>query len=176
MVSAVHFFATKNDLEPVVEAVESKKSLRYVLMGSFEQPKIEEYRTALDIRGFGLANSGQQVQQNSYLVMDAKIKPQFREVPQRRGGLRYIVDTVANPTAIVFRHGGLFEECCLITGEISGEASSDLYPIFAYEIKQHFGKIQSYLVGPEAARLLDQGIRLTANVRASTEFDLRRGV
>jgi hypothetical protein len=46
--------------------------------------------------------------------------------------------------------------------------------LFSKEIMQHFTKVKSYYLGNEASRLLNDGMRLTADVRAPAEYDLTR--
>src|SRR5688572_7580697 len=89
---AVYLFATRDDFAPGLKSAERERKLKYVQMGSFETPDVPVWEKALDIPDFGVALVGDHVHEKSYLVMDVDDEPRVRDVPQRRGGMRYIID------------------------------------------------------------------------------------
>jgi hypothetical protein len=103
----------------------------------------------------------------------------IRSVEQRRGGTAWFVDQKLNPATIVLRPGGRIDDSMVLAGEVSTISvhpdSQRLMRSFGNELNRAFGRIQEYRVGPEAARLLDSGVRLVGSPRAPPGYDLRRG-
>jgi hypothetical protein len=159
-------FATRADLIPGLESIESKHNLQYVLFGMFKSSTIAPIFSALEIEDLGIAHHGDCNHEKSYIVADAATEIKLEKVHQRNGGVLYSVGLVVNPAAFVFRPGGMFEDRCLIGGHI-GTATGDptsiaLWRAFVREVIRGFTRIHSYYIGPEALRLLDEGMRLTA--------------
>jgi hypothetical protein len=161
-----YLYATRTDMEPGLQAVEAQQALQYVRRGLFEAPQAQMVSSALEIPDLGFARMGDLILANHYLVLDAALEVKIREVPQRRGGVRYAIDEVANPTAMIFVPGGLYEGNegrCLVVGEVvaTGDPRShELYRLFVPLLVKGFKKIKSYYVGPEAQRLFQEGVRL----------------
>lgn len=90
----------------------------------------------------------------------------------------YAVDQVDNPHAVTLRTGGKHTDQHLIAGQVgtvgSSEQSDDLFALIGRVIRKRFEKVKSYYVGPEAAVMLDEGIRLSATPKAPTTYDLVR--
>lgn len=170
-----YLFATRNDLMPGLKAVEEQRPLQYVLSGLFPTPEVEPLSSALAIPDFGSSRHGDA--RERYLVLDAGQPIQVRAVRQRRGGVRYAVDTDANPTGIFFTPGGVHGDQYLIRSEIMSVGdprSLKLYDTFTRDVLRGFARMHSFRVGPEAERLLDGGWHLTRAVGVSAEFDLKR--
>jgi hypothetical protein len=173
---STYFFATRADLEPGLLAAEHQRPLQYVLRGLFPTPAVAPVTTALEIPDLGRSPTGDWISPD-YLVLDADNKLEIRSVPQRRGGILYAVDEVANPCAVILRPGGLYGSECLIAGSIEAVGdlhSLELYRVFRRTVVKGFKRIQEFFVGPEAARLRDAGMRLTQRVQAPAECDLER--
>ena len=98
---------------------------------------MESLRNSADL---GRVPHGDPNQSAGYLVADRRVPIAARAVPQRRGGVKYAIDQVANPKSIVFWPGGVFGENCLIAGEVgtvSDDPSSlELFQSFAKAIKR----------------------------------------
>jgi hypothetical protein len=175
---AIYFFSTRADLVSVLQLAESKRSLKYALAGMFLEPDIRYFCSGIQIEGLGSAKKGDQIHENKYLVIDSNEEIAVREVPQRRGGIKYAIDQQINPASIAFVPGGIFQENFVIQGELStctdDPVSKELLRLFATEIQRQFVKIQEFYVGKEAAALLDRGYRLTQSVHAPLEYDLAR--
>jgi hypothetical protein len=176
---ATYLYATRADMEPGLNAVEGQKALQYVRRGLFESPQVQVVSSALEIPDLGFARVGDLILANRYLVLDASLEVKIREVPQRRGGVRYAIDEVANPTGMIFVPGGLYEgreDRYLIVGEVvaTGDPRShELYRLFVPLLVKGFTKIKSYYVGPEALRLLREGVRLTHSAGPTPSYELR---
>jgi hypothetical protein len=177
MKQAMQFFATRSDLLEVFTSFERAKAVKYALTGMFPSPATAIYSSAADIENFGIAISGDQAQENTFLIAPTGTEILAREVPQRRGGVMYSFDQRKNPATIGVRPGGQFDDRTLICGQLGpsteSRESNELHAILIGEFKRRFVKIRSYFVGKDAADFLENGLRLTTNVRASSEYDLR---
>jgi pentapeptide repeat protein len=171
------FFATRSDLEPGLRVAEQERPLKYALSGFYPSQEVAERASALEIPDLGTATEESHMGMHRYLVVDAATRIQARPVRQRRGGVLYLVDHVANPGGIFFRPGGRLGDSCRISGEIQGVGdarSLDLYRAFAGAVLAGFERITTFWVGREAARLLDNGARLTQGVGVPATYDLKR--
>ncbi len=100
----------------------------------------------------------------------------MRPVPQRRGGTKYAVDQQANPGTVVIRPGGKYGDSALIAGMVGTvhhDAQAEmLLKAFSTPLRRDFTRVKSYIVGPEAKKLHDRGLRLTKSLHAPPELDL----
>lgn len=176
--NSIHFFAAKHDLEAILAAVESERPLKYVRAGMFDVPETTTLASGLQIPNLGLAPSGDHNLEPFWLITDANVNVEMEVVPQRRGGTRYGIDPGLNPESVVIWPGGVFEDSCVIAGQIGtammNPTSMQLLNLFAREIRRQFKRIKSFFVGPEAEQLLDAGYRLTHSVKSPGECDLSR--
>jgi hypothetical protein len=193
-----YFFATKDDLLPGLNAIESGNMLKYVLDRRYESRDVPCYNSAVDVPDFGLVHGRRSP---CYLTMPRWNSVRLRRIVTVPRGMRrdwryqvamclamvgislprgevwYAVSNGWNPSSIVFAPGGLFEERTLLSGEIStilmNKASVQLFLLFRTEILRGFSKIKSFYVGPEAQELLRKGFRLTIDAQASRTLDLK---
>lgn len=174
----IDLFATRSDLAQGIAAAESAHRLHYVLAGLFESPSAVTFASAFEIEDLGVAHYGDSNHEKTYLVADAATEIRSRPVPQRLREIRYSVDPILNPTTFAFRPGGMYRDSTLISGYI-GTATADLTSLslckmFAEEVIREYVKHNGYYLGPEAARLLSSGFRLTASVNSPAKYDLQR--
>ena len=165
-------------MESLLQNVESKHQLQFVETGLFDFPKIEPIHSLLSVPNLGILEAGDHNQGPCYLVAAREISIEIRPVIQRRGGIKYAVDQQANSKTIAFRPSGSFHDTCLIDGQvgtISNDPSSlELFKVFHNEIGRQFKKTMEFYVGKEAFELLENGWRLTGNVKSPTLYDLKR--
>jgi hypothetical protein len=170
-----NFFATREDILSVLQAVEASQPLQYVRCGLFDESESPVFRGFASLP-IGPAQTGQSILEPTFLVMVQGDKVNVRTVPQRRGGDKYAVDQEANPGTITIRPGGMHNDSALIAGMVGtiheDEKSARLMNAFSQALKQDFTKVKSYLVGPEAKKLHSSGMRLTHSVVAPAELDL----
>ena len=177
--AGIPFYATSQDLLEVLLEVEAARPLRYFRCGDADVSGANEWwDTASDLPSLGIALTGKAVLEQSWLVVARGASPQVREVRLRRGGKRFLVDQLLNPESVTLRSGGAYGSDVIIAGDV-GTGSRDSWSqetlrLFSDSMKTHFTQVGAYLVGPEALAQLDRGARLTASVRSSTEYDLRR--
>jgi hypothetical protein len=171
-------YATRADQLQVLEAVEAKHPLVYTESGMFEEPRIQTYYKASEIDNLGVSSKGNQIFEKTYMMHNPHDLIIIREVPQRKGGIRYAVDNRLNPRTVGLTPSGKFGSDAVISGQLGrgsdDPVSSELADLLKREFVKQFTRIKAYLVGPEAEALLDSGARLTIHSKASTEYDLKR--
>jgi hypothetical protein len=173
------FFATPEDLLPVLLSVESRCPVAYTLCGHVSEPMVDPFSTARDLptlfhpQPFESAVAGP-----AYLVTEAGTKVVLRYIRRNDGTERWAIDQLSNPDSTVLRHGGFYGDNVLLVGEIrtayKTKAAVRLQRAFDGAVRKHFVKIRAYYVGPKAEALLDSGYRLTTAQQSPPEFDLRR--
>jgi hypothetical protein len=173
------FFATGDDLLPVLLSVEAKRTVVYTPFGHIHEPRAEHFRTARDLPTlFQPQPFESSVCGPAYVVTEAGTDVVLGRLSRYEGKDRWSVDQLANPDSTVLRHGGLFKETVLLSGEVRTAyrtaVAQRLQRAFDAAIRKHFVKIQAFYVGPAAEALLDSGCRLTAAEQSPLEFDLRR--
>lgn len=174
-----HFFATRRDLEPGIQRIEAARALKYALCNLYEANAPKTYGSLLLVEDLGVSGTGDNARSPAYLVVTASESFHIEPVPQRRGGLRYSLSQQGNPRSIVVRPGGLYQDRCLVVGNVGTVSEHpdavSLYREFLRELMRGFKKIRSYLVGPDALGLMDEGKRLvTMGVDEPPEYDLKR--
>jgi hypothetical protein len=152
--------------------------LRFVRTGLFDRPDPESTSSLRENPGLGVAVTGDAQQEAGYLVIESTASLVVRPVTQGGGGTKYAIDQLENPPSIFLRPGGVFGDTAVISGQV-GTVSEDprsvrLFRLVEKSIRGKFEKIQSFYVGPAAAALLDQGWRLTTNIKSPTLYDLKR--
>ena len=173
----IPFYATQNDLFDLLGSLSAPGNLAVTESGLFEHPEVRT--SALEqAEHLGISESGNHVTDKTYLIHKVAETIDVREIPQRRGGVRYSVDQQMNPHTVGLRAGGTFGENVVISGQLglgTGDPRSDeLAKLLLREMKKRFTKIKSYYVGAEALSLFDSGARLTINFAAPPEYDLAR--
>jgi hypothetical protein len=150
------FFATAEDLLAVFDRVEARRRLAYTLTGLFETP---ELRTAPSGAAIPTLHSpaphAGAIAGYNYLVTAADDPVVVREVPQRRGGVRYAVDQLANPRSVALMPGGPYPPDVRLYGRVGtasdAEFSVRLYRAFATAIGELFRRVGAYYVGRQQA-------------------------
>jgi hypothetical protein len=172
-----HFYATREDLLPVMEKVGCKHRVAYTLMGSSESSELTTFYSGAVIPTLGSpaphanASAGY-----SYLVTPADVQIVVRELPQRAGGIRYAVDQLADPISITFTHGGFYAPDVLLYGRVATcsnhPTATKLFRAFASAIAKNFIRIRAFYVGPNASELFHRGCRLTIGADSPRDYDL----
>jgi len=171
-------FATRNDIDFLLQSIELQQDMQFVRTGMFDQPTANIVLTLRKDADLGVALYGDQSHEPTYLVGERGCLINVRPVPQHGGGTKYVIDQQINPKTVVFRSGGVFKNQCVIAGYIGtiseDPVSNDLFRLFNKEIKRQFEKIKSYYVGKEAAELLVKGWRLTTSADSPEIYDLKK--
>lgn len=88
----MHFYATREDLEPAIRGIEAAASCRHALTGLHASRTFPEYSSALEIPALGRATRDSAVLCEAYLVVAKEEKIAIREIRQNAGGVLYAVD------------------------------------------------------------------------------------
>jgi hypothetical protein len=172
----MHFYATREDLSPVLQEVEGAVDLKYIRFGSYPSRSIQEFSSASEIQNLGVADKESAVACRKFLVLPRKVNLVVREPGRTVGGLRYTVDQLENPVSVVFAPGGMFGGDVLLYGRFStvsrGKAAQQLLRRFDSRLRKYFVKIGAFYVGPEAQQLKANGVRLTMAVQSPLEYNL----
>jgi hypothetical protein len=171
------FFATREDLRPGLEMIESRWALEYARHEMRDDTEFTRFASLLDVPGLGESQTGECMSDVGYLVYPRDARPPVRSIPQRRGGVKY--DLALTPEVVQVLPGGLHVGSgALVSGRIARvvDASArgvDLYRDFSQTVLRGFNKVESYWVGPEAYRELAAGRRLAAiGIRSPRAYDL----
>ncbi len=173
---SVNFFATAEDLRPVLAAVESTCDLQYLECGMFEQETRPIMSNLFSHASLGTAAEGDANHEPTYLVGHRCTAIKIRPVPQRKGGTKFVVDQLSNPGTIVLRPGGKYLDSAVISGLVGSvkddPVAKELLSLFLEEIRRRFTAVKGCWVGPGALRNLREGARLTSAITAPSEYDL----
>ena len=126
--SQILFFALREDLLPVLELVESKEPVKYVLTGNFPERKVARGVPTFD-RGAAIPNLGKADHENgseTYFVHERDARLRFRRL-RGVGGNRVIVgDQSREPDTVSFTPGGLWKNNIVLRGTISTISDSPI--------------------------------------------------
>src|SRR5207249_2444650 len=159
----------------LLSALEAQKKLQYTLADQFETNKPQTYLSYGDIPDFGHAKDPSAIANPCYLVAVHGNAVRLREIRPRAGGVRFSVDQKLNQDTVCFWPGGRHRENVLLYGKFGTiwETSEGLYNFFAEPFHDRFTAVREFLVGPEAFRLWQAGVRLTIAVDTPHQFDLK---
>lgn len=171
------FFATRNDLLPGLEVIESQWQLEYQLYEMRDDRDFVMFTSLLDAPQLGVSETGQCMSDDGYLVYPRDARPRILSIPQRRGGVKYGAELSGEIVQLL--PGGVHAASgALVSGRVAAvvgasERGAALFRAFARTILRRFHRIRSYWVGPEAYAELRAGRRLaTIGIRSPAEYDL----
>lgn len=174
------FFAIEDDLYPVLGESEHAFNIEYVCMGSFEKNRVIRYSTFQEIPALGFTNwSSWAGLDHRYMIIPRGGSVDIEEVPQKKGGVRFIIDPMKNPDVVALCTGGIYtkKENVIIAGTVTGsypdlKFSAAVYRSVASRVKKKFKRIGAFYVGPKAEEKLREGWRLVTNEKSPKEYDL----
>lgn len=176
-----HIFATRSDLIPGLQMAESQLNITYVRCdGLRSESDFEQVNSLGEWENLGQNLTGNHMDGFRFLIIPKGYKVKVQRVPQQGGGTRYALDQRLNPESVVFLPGGQYESRpALICGHIGTTTDSpisvELYKAFVRLVTKGFEKVKGYRLGPEAARLMDRGLRMiTIGIGSPGEYDLKR--
>ena len=169
---SITFFATKKDLIEILTPVEREYAISYIKMGMFDNKECIRYQSIVDAEKIGYTDSGFWLDED-YMILPKDQKVYIREVPQRRGGIKYFIDTLGNENGLVFGGtGGIYTKMpkTLIGGRffIMGfpdfdEDAMELYKTICKHFRRNCKRVEGVSVAKDALSLLKSGWRLTIN-------------
>src|SRR5262249_18190348 len=109
MARELSIFALRDDALGLLQGLELRGPLQYVLTGAFDSTNTPVYHAAADIPGLGTTEIADKTCSDRYMVFRPAVEVVRRKVPQNEGGVLYFVDPWKNPPCILFTCAGLFE-------------------------------------------------------------------
>ncbi len=176
--SSFNFFATTADIANVIKDVEHNHQMFYVKSDLSKDASTQPISTGLSIPALGQAANDDTMHCPAYVVTQSIEAISIRAIPQRSGGVLFAVDQLSCPHSIILRPGGLFDRKAIISGSCGTTTNTDvskrLFTVWSLAFKDQFRRVRSFMVGPEAERLLDEGFRLTSRMSAPQSHDLSK--
>ena len=174
---SISFLAVDVDIRPLMSVIESTEQVQFMECGVFEQKQRRIIFSLNALDSLGIAETGDSNLEPSYLVSRRGSDIQVRTIPQRKGGTKFAVDQLANPSTVVFRPGGMVPTSNVVIGGTVGTVRDDpgaekLMKLFSGEIRNRFVRIKGLWLGPSTLAVLRAGGRLTNAVSAPLEYDL----
>lgn len=172
-----HFFATRADVVPGIERIQSTRRLKYTRCDEYDLSHPPSYSSLLAVEGLGSNPTGKAIDAPMFLVTADEEPIKVQTIRRPGHGTRYALTQEGNPRSIVIALSGLYQETTLVAGKIGTVSEHPqaiaLFKYFARELTRGFKRIRMFLVGPEALRMLEEGKRLvTIGIRSPTEYDL----
>ena len=172
----IQFFALKEDLLPVLEAVEREGALKYIRTGNRLSADFETFLHGGDIPNLGKATRESAISCDTFLVTDVTQPVRVREIRGSGGVPRYCMDQLINAETVTLTPAGVWNEDVSLCGRVATVSDSAvaqaLMKRFNSAFRSHFSKIKAYRVGRGARALLDAGKRLTIAEQSSGSVDL----
>ena len=177
MLRRINFFALRTDLIAVLQAVEFKRPVKYVLSHDSSSSRLQEWFRAADIPELGQAACEQSIGCKMFLLADWNTEVQVRPFQLISGETRFAVDQMRNQDSIVINPAGQWKPDIIISGFFATvsdtSTSQSLMRLLARVVRGHFTRIGAFWVGPEAMIGFRHGYRLTQAEQSPAEFDLR---
>jgi hypothetical protein len=173
-------YAVHDDALRLLQSLEARGPLQYVLTGAFDSTDTPVYHAAEEIPGLGTAGWYDTTSCDKYMVFRGRVRVVRRKVAQNAGGYLYFVDSWKNPPCIHFTCGGLYQDRCVITGSIEAGAMegerANLFRQFDREARKQFVRVEApgrpVFIGPAALELLRQGFRFTDSLGQEPDMDV----
>src|SRR5262245_13323020 len=170
------FFATRDDLLPGLERLESGHPVEYLLKEELDEALFVPRTSLCDDPQLGLSSTGSPTTDADFFVYPQAHPLAIKKI-ERNGAVKYVPQS--SPESMLFRPGGLHEASgALVPGRLERgfnpiTAAKLLLDVFASELFAAFKKIRDFFVGPAAYRALKDGRRLaTQGVKQPPDFDL----
>jgi hypothetical protein len=178
MKSDHYCFATRGDWLPGLVDIEKDLEVRFVEHAIRDVPEIVFMDSLSDWPLLGVSQFGDQALERRFWIVSRSARVSLREIPQRKGGVRYGSNLRECPWAILFAPGGCSPDSnVIIAGCLGGDAQDEVSSRMSSEVSSRllrsFMKVNDYDVGPDALELLKHGWRLTFNAKAPKRYDLK---
>ncbi len=176
MKKRIQFFSLKEDLLPVLAAVERGGPLKYVRMDNSLSPDFETFLHGADIPNLGKADAPTASVCETFLVTEATVPVTIERFEGDNGIQRYCLDQLLNRDTVTFTPAGVWNEDVVLYGRVATVSDSaiaqSLMKRFSSAFRSEFRKVKEFWVGGNARALLAAGKRLTIAEQSPREFDL----
>jgi hypothetical protein len=117
-------FALKEDILPVLEAVERVAFLKYVRTGNLLTPDFKEVFHGAEIPNLGKASMETASGSESYLVTEREVAVPVRVIATPAGVKRYLLDQTINPDTVTFTPAGIGNDDVVLHGRVAAVSDS----------------------------------------------------
>lgn len=170
----IFFYGLQEDLLEMFKSIESKFDIKYAQAGMFDEKIL--CLNSLNVNTIGNVQYGDWNHNPKYLLLPKENTLQVREVPQKKGGIKYAVDQMKNKDSVVFYLGGFYMGNSIIASKIGTISNTDFSKNIIKHVsnycKTNFENISGFYVSKNALEKSKKGVRLTTDVNASSEYDL----
>ena len=170
------FFSTASDISQIIKSIEKEFSIKYFEMGLFDTKSKDPYISISEISNFGFPKVGDWNKDLRLMVIPKSLSLVIREVPQKKGGIKFAIDPLENQNSICFQFGGIYQDGILLGGSCGtfflNDFSLQIFKDFSMKVKKNFKRIGTFYVGKEAEEKLKKGWRLVTNENSPKEYDL----
>ena len=173
------FFATPNDIVPVLNRFGSNSAIKFVEVGNLTTPNRPIYLQSSEIPQPGIATHETGNASTAYMVSLRDTKNHMRKLVGRDGQPRWTLDNGDNNESVILTMAGLWGEDTLLPGLMDtlhqDSVAQQLMKWFLSALKaQDFTKIEHWWVGPQGMEMLRSGKRLTKTaVQSPPDYDLK---
>jgi hypothetical protein len=171
------FFATAEDLAPVLSLLESQKKLQYTPMRHVVTNRAQIYFSYADIPDFGRTDHSTAVMNPDYLVALQGTAVQVQSIPLKAGGMNFAIDQRLNMDTVTLQPGGMYGDDVLLYGSIGTVSESDaslkLYDFMVEPFLDRFAHVHGLFLGPAAFDLWKSGVRMSASATPPVDFNLK---
>jgi hypothetical protein len=178
MMKRTFFFATPNDIIPVLRRFEADGPLKFVEMGNLTTPNRAIYLESSEIPNPGISTHETGNASTAYMVSYRDTKNHMHKFVGQRGEHRWTLSNGDNEETVILTLGGLWKDDILLEGLMGTlhqtSVAQQLMKRFLGVLKQEgFIKVESWWLGKEALEFLRAGKRLTQAAQSPSEFDLK---
>ena len=171
----IHFFALREDLLPMLEAVEAGGPLKYIRCGHYPAgAAVEVLSAGSEIPSLGRATTYNASTSETFVVSEPEAVIALRPI----GTDRVSVDQLLNPYTVTFTPSGIWNDDIVLYGRVATVSDSGpaqkLMRRFHAAMKKRFTKMEEYYVGPHALALLKAGKRLAIGAYSPRDSDLHQ--
>ena len=175
----IFFFATPDDIVPVLNRFEENGPFKYVVMGNLTTPNRAIYLSAKEIPNPGISTHETGHASTAYMVSHRDTKNAMEKFVGNGGETRWDLNNCDNEETVILTLAGLWIDGTLLPGLMDTlhqtSVAQQLMKWFLTALKQErFVKVESWWVGKAAMDMLQSGKRLTTTaVQSPPQFDLK---
>jgi len=164
----IFFYGLEIDLRDILKHIEQNFEVKYIKVGllDYTPDTIDSFLDTENTIGVSLYKDWNQV--DKYMIIPKTEEVEIRNVPQKRGGLKYAIDQMKNPNSIIFYSGGVYNESFIIASKIGTisqtEFSKKIFKSVSSYIKKGFQKEGAFYISDESLKKQKQGVILTTDV------------
>ncbi|MDC6384617.1 hypothetical protein D2V93_02250 [Flagellimonas taeanensis] len=172
----IFLLETKEGLMKLLDFIESSFEIKYIRAGLLdEHPKTKNSLT--DKLELGIVDHKDWNFNEKYLILKQNDELHVREVPQKKGGIKYAIDQMKNADSLIISLGGYNKtENAIIASKITTKNNTSFTNLFFKKLneflKANNKKVESFYIGADALIMAKEGTRLTEDARLEETHDI----